>query len=79
MSRLVTAQVRTVLHEGPGSRPIEAVPDLRERSARRDPRLAELASFEAAGSPLPEYAQVLNMRTDPANKVAAELLSGCTA
>ena len=61
-------------------------------SARRDPRLAELASadslriaacfpravrglFEAAGSPLPESAQILNMRVDPADKVAAELLA----
>jgi hypothetical protein len=71
----------------------EAVPDLCEMSARRDPRLAELSSsgtlriaacfpravhglFEAAGSPLPESALILNMRTDPADKVAGELLSG---
>jgi hypothetical protein len=74
----------------------EAVPDLCEMSARRDPRLAELASagslriaacfpravhglFEAAGCPLPQSAQILNMRTDPADKVAGELLSGCVA
>ena len=74
----------------------EAVPDLCEMSARRDPRLAELASadglriaacfpravhglFEAAGTPLPQSAQILNMRTDPAEKVAGELLSGCGA
>ena len=69
----------------------EAVSDLCEMSARRDPRLAELASssvrlaacypravrglFEAAGSPLPESAQILNMRTEPAEKVAAALLA----
>ena len=70
----------------------EAVPDLCEMSARRDPRLAELASadslriaacfpravrglFEAAGSPLAPTVQILNMRIDPAEKVANELLS----
>jgi hypothetical protein len=70
----------------------EAVPDLCEMSARRDPRMAELASpgalriaacfpravrglFEAAGSPLPESAQILNMRTDPADRVAEALLA----
>lgn len=69
----------------------EAVPDLCEMSARRDPRLAELASadclriaacfpravrglFEAAGSPLPQSAQILNMRTDPAETVSDMLL-----
>ena len=70
----------------------EAVPDLCEMSARRDPRLAELASpgelkiaacfpravrglFEAAGSPLPDSAQILNMRTEPADRIAEALLS----
>jgi hypothetical protein len=70
----------------------EAVPDLCEMSARRDPRLAELASaetlrvaacfpravkglFEAAGAPLSASAQILNMRIEPAEKVASELLS----
>jgi hypothetical protein len=70
----------------------EAVPDLCEMSARRDPRLAELASteslriaacfpravqglFEAAGCRLPPSAQIMNMRTDPAEKVADELLA----
>jgi hypothetical protein len=73
----------------------EAVPDLCEMSARHDPRLADLASgpvrlaacypravrglFEAAGNPLPESARILNMRTDPADKVAADLLAGDTA
>jgi len=69
----------------------EAVPDLCEMSARQDPRMAELASgpvrlaacypravrglFEAAGSPLPGSAQILNMRAEPAEKVAAALLT----
>jgi hypothetical protein len=70
----------------------EAVPDLCEMSARRDPRLAELAAagslrvaacfpravhglFEAAGCRLPESAQILNMRTETADKVAGELLA----
>ena|SRR5438045_5639038 len=69
----------------------DAVPDLCEMSARHDPRLAELASgpvrlaacypravrglFEAAGSPLPATAQILNMRAEPAEKIAAALLS----
>ena len=70
----------------------EAVPDLCEMSARRDPRLAELAApgalkiaacfpravrglFEAAGSPLPESAQILNMRTEPADRIADTLLA----
>ena len=68
----------------------EAVPDLCEMSARQDPRLAELASgpvrlaacypravrglFEAAGTPLPKSAEILNMRAEPADKIAAELL-----
>jgi hypothetical protein len=69
----------------------EAVPDLCEMSARQDPRLAELAAgpvrlaacypravrglFEAAGSPLPAAAEILNMRTEPAEKIATALLS----
>jgi len=70
----------------------DAVPDLCEMSARRDPRLAELAAtgelriaacfpravhglFEAAGCRLPESTRILNMRTDPADKVAEELLA----
>ena len=70
----------------------EAAPDLCEMSARRDPRLSELAAldslkiaacfpravrglFEAAGSPLPESAQILNMRTESADQVAETLLA----
>ena len=68
----------------------EAVPDLCEMSARQDPRLAELASgpvrlaacypravrglFEAAGTPLADSAQIVNMRTEPVEKIAAALL-----
>jgi hypothetical protein len=92
-ARVVPVEVKTgVLSRLSASEvEFEAVPDLCEMSARRDPRLAELASgtlrlaacypravrglFEAAGSPLPESAQILNMRTDAADKVAAELLS----
>ena len=73
----------------------EAVPDLCEMSARRDPRLAELASsgslrvaacfpravrglFEAAGTPLPQSAEIMNMRTASAETVAAQLLAECS-
>ena len=70
----------------------EAVPDLCEMSARRDPRLAELASggslriaacfpravhglFEAAGAPLQPSVQIVNMRAESAETVAAHLLA----
>ena len=62
--------------------PFDAVPDLCEMSARRDPKLAELAAgpvrivacypravrwlFSAAGTPLPQGVEVLNMRVEPA-------------
>lgn len=70
----------------------DAVPDLCEMSARRDPALRQLAAegdvkiaacfpravkwlFSAAGSPLPaEGVEVLNMRTEPAEKVAFAIL-----
>jgi hypothetical protein len=73
--------------------PFEAVPDLCELSARRDPSLRRLAGggpvkvaacfpravkwlFAAAGAPLsPGAAEVLNMRNQPAEEVAAALLS----
>ncbi|MBP7948447.1 MAG: hypothetical protein KA004_02240 [Verrucomicrobiales bacterium] len=59
--------------------PFTAVPDLCEMSARRDPRLTELAQtsglriaachrravqwlFHAAGAPLPDSVEVVNMR-----------------
>ena len=64
-------------------------------SARQDPRLAELAAgplrmaacypravrglFEAAGCPLPESAQILNMRTDPADQVGGGAALGACA
>ncbi len=94
-ARVVPADVKTgVLAQlAASSAEFEAVPDLCEMSARRDPRLAALAAheslriaacfpravhglFQAAGSPLPQTAQILNMRTDPADKVASELLTG---
>jgi hypothetical protein len=34
--------------------------------------------FEAAGSPLPASARVLNMRTESADAIAGELLHGVT-
>lgn len=70
--------------------PFDAVPDLCELSARKDPSLGELVSgpakiaacypravkwlFSAAGSPLPENVEVLNMRTDSAEAIASKLL-----
>lgn len=72
--------------------PFEAVPDLCELSARRDPALQRLAAtgavkiaacypravkwlFAAAGAPLKaESTEVLNMRTQTAEDVAAALL-----
>jgi hypothetical protein len=69
----------------------EGVPDLCEMSARRDPRLKQLASgpplriaacypravrwlFAAAESPLPQEAEVFNMRVETAEKVCGGLL-----
>lgn len=59
--------------------PFESVADLCEMSARRDPRLASLASgpvkivachpravkwlFHAAGAPIPETTEIVNLRT----------------
>ena len=67
----------------------EAVPDLCEMSARRDPCLADIASsgativacypravrwlFEAAATPLPADARILNMRVDAAPDLIAAL------
>lgn len=67
----------------------DAVPDLCEMSARRDPALPGIAGggttivacypravkwlFNAAGAPLAEDVQVLNMRTADAPQVLAEL------
>ena len=92
-ARVVPAEVRNDVLGRLAASPIEfeAVPDLCEMSARRDPRLAELASgdslriaacfpravrglFEAAGAALPQSAQILNMRTESAETVAAQLL-----
>lgn len=71
----------------------DAVPDLCEMSARRDPRLAEIAGgkavtiaacypravrwlFSSAGSPLDkERVEILNMREETAEAVAASMLT----
>ena len=75
--------------------PFDAVPDLCELSARKDPCLKQLATaeageslkiiacypravkwlFHAAGAPLPsEAVDILNMRTDTAESVVANVL-----
>ncbi len=73
----------------------DAVPDLCELSARRDPSLPQLAAegdlriaacypravrwlFSGAGCPLPESAEVVNMRVETA-EAAAEALLGAAA
>lgn len=72
------------------AQPFESVADLCEMSARRDPRLAELASsdltiiachpravkwlFHAANAPLPEATEIINLRTLSAPE-ACQLLS----
>ena len=92
-ARVVPADVKSgvLAHLAASTEEFEAAPDLCEMSARRDPRLAELASqgplriaacfpravrglFEAAGCPLPESAQILNMRAGSADQIAATLL-----
>jgi hypothetical protein len=93
-ARVVPADVKAAVLASLAASPsgFEAVPDLCEMSARRDPRLAELAAqdslriaacfpravhglFTAAGSPLQESVQILNMRTGTAESVAAALLA----
>jgi hypothetical protein len=93
-ARVVPAEVRNdvLTRLAASAAEFEAVPDLCEMSARRDPRLAELASdgslriaacfpravrglFDAAGCPLPPSVHILNMRTDPADAVAGQLLA----
>lgn len=70
----------------------DAVPDLCEMSARRDPALAQIASggativacypravrwlFSAAATPLPEGARILNMREQTAEVIISELARG---
>jgi hypothetical protein len=69
----------------------DAVPDLCEMSARRDPALGQMAQgdativacypravrwlFSAAGAPLSEGTRILNMREQTAEAIAAELSS----
>jgi hypothetical protein len=84
---VVPREVKTDVLAGlaASGRPFDAVPDLCEMSARRDPKLVELAAgpvriaacypravrwlFAAAGAPLPDGAEVLNMRVEPAEAV----------
>jgi len=72
-------------------RAFDAVPDLCEMSARRDPKLQDLAQeealriaacypravkwlFSAAGAPLGETVQILNMREEPAGAILHSIL-----
>lgn len=92
-ARVVPGDVKTAVltQLAASSVDFEAVPDLCEMSARRDPRLSALAGdeslriaacypravqglFEAAGNPLPNSVEILNMRTDSAAEIAARLL-----
>jgi hypothetical protein len=92
-ARVVPPEVKSAVltQLAASSADFEAVPDLCEMSARRDPRLSALADnqslriaacysravrglFEAAGSPLPQSAQILNMRTEAAVDITAKLL-----
>jgi hypothetical protein len=77
--------------------PFEAVADLCEMSARRDPAFRRLAApegrlkiaacfpravkwlFAAAGAPLPETAEIHNMRVESAEETAAALLGEAPA
>ena len=68
----------------------DAVPDLCEMSARRDPALAHIAAgettivacypravkwlFSAAGTPLPETARILNMREQTADDIVSSIV-----
>ena len=70
----------------------DAVPDLCEMSARRDPALAQIAAggativacypravkwlFSAAGTPLSDDTRILNMREQPAEEISAHLRQG---
>jgi hypothetical protein len=67
----------------------DAVPDLCEMSARRDPAMAQIAAegativacypravkwlFSAAGTPLPDGARILNMREQTAEDITGAL------
>ena len=90
-AQVVPAEVKTRVLEDltASSCSFDAVPDLCEMSARRDPALPQIASggativacypravkwlFSAAGSPLPEDVQILNMREQPADEIIAAL------
>jgi len=90
-AQVVPAETKTVVLEQLSASGIafEAVPDLCEMSAKRDPGLAEIASgggtivacypravkwlFNAAGTPLPSDVTILNMREAAAADVAVAL------
>jgi len=73
----------------------DAVPDLCEMSARRDPALAQIASggativacypravkwlFSAAAAPLPDAARILNMREQTVEEITTALALGQSA
>lgn len=85
--RDVKAGVLQALAASPCS--FDAVPDLCEMSARRDPALAQIAEggativacypravkwlFSAAGAPLPEETPILNMREQTAEEITSTL------
>ncbi len=92
-AQVVPADVKSRVLEGLAASPcsFEAVPDLCEMSARRDPALSRIARegativacypravrwlFAAAAAPLPEHARILNMREHTAGEIAAALTS----
>lgn len=90
-AQVVPADVKSRVLENLAASPcsFEAVPDLCEMSARRDPALARIARegativacypravkwlFTAAAAPLPDGARILNMREQGADEIAAAL------
>lgn len=90
-AQVVPPEVKsTVLEQlGASACSFEAVPDLCEMTARRDPALQQIASdgstivacypravrwmFNAAGHPLPETTQILNMRVAGAPEILSAL------
>ena len=93
-ARVVPAATKVAVLEGlsRATAPFDAVPDLCEMAARKDPRLTTLAGagpvrvaacypravrwlLASAGSPLPDDAQVINMRTDAPEDVLRDLLA----
>lgn len=93
-AQVVPAETKAAVLEGlsASGASFEAVPDLCEMSARRDPGLAQLAGegativacypravrwlFNAASVPLPETVRILNMREASAPEVLGDLAVG---